>query len=73
MEIHVFRTERRDGASLTAADAVLAAIPTTLLVVLLAGLAVSLSIRTALALGTLPASGTIGYALFWNPPDAVEE
>jgi len=69
----MFRSERRDAASLTAADAVLAAIPTTLLVVLLAGVAVSLSIRTALALGTLPASGTIGYALFWNPPDAVEE
>jgi len=69
----VFRFERRDAASVTAADAVLAAIPATLLVVLLAGLAVSLSVRTALALGTLPASGTIGYALFWNPPAAVEE
>jgi len=69
----VFHSERRDAASVTVHDAVLAAIPASLVVVALVGLAASLSVSTALGLGSLPASGTIGYALFYNPPETAAE
>jgi hypothetical protein len=53
-------------------DAVLAAIPVSLVVTVLIGVALSLSAGTALAAGSVPASGTVGYALFYNPPAGSE-
>ncbi len=50
-------------------DAVLALIPAILVAATLAGAALSWSWVTTLAVGSVPASGTIGYALFYNPPD----
>ncbi len=49
-------------------DAVLALIPAILVAAAAAGAALSWSWGTALAVGSVPASGTIGYALFYNPP-----
>jgi hypothetical protein len=54
------------------ADAVLALIPASLLAAVAAAAAFPLSLGTALALGCLPATGSIGYALFYDPPAAVE-
>jgi hypothetical protein len=54
-------------------DAVLAAIPMSLVVTALVGLALSLSAGTAIAAGSVPATGTIGYALFYNPPDGASQ
>jgi hypothetical protein len=63
-------TESTDGTG--TADAVLAVIPASLLVATLAAVAFPLSLGTALALGSLPATGSIGYALFYDPPAGVE-
>ncbi|MEF8852051.1 MAG: hypothetical protein V5A44_08350 [Haloarculaceae archaeon] len=63
-------TETVDGAG--TADAVLAVIPASLLVATLAAAAFPLALGTALALGSLPATGSIGYALFYDPPGAME-
>ncbi|MFB6087603.1 MAG: hypothetical protein ABEJ85_03690 [Haloarculaceae archaeon] len=67
------RSHRRaDGrGSLSTADAVLAVIPAWLVVAALVGAAFSLSLWTILAAGSVPATGTIGYALFYNPPEPV--
>ncbi len=54
-------------------DAVLALIPAILVAATLAGAVLSWSWVTALAVGSVPASGTIGYALFYNPPDGASE
>jgi len=55
-------------ADLAAADWVLALIPVTLLAGLLAGLVASLSLPLAAGVGSLPASGLVGYALFCTEP-----
>jgi hypothetical protein len=49
-------------------DAVLAAIPLCLAVAVAVGLALSAAPSKALFAGSVPATGTIGYALFCNPP-----
>lgn len=56
------------GESFSIHDAVLAAIPTVLAVAAALGAVFSLSTGAVLALGGVPASGTVGYALFYNPP-----
>ncbi|WP_324759748.1 hypothetical protein [Haloarcula montana] len=50
------------------ADAVLATIALSMVLAGLGAVASSLSVVGALAAGSLPASGSIGYALFYNPP-----
>jgi hypothetical protein len=50
-------------------DAVLAAIPASLGVAAVVGFVLSLSVGTTLAAGAVPATGTVGYALFYNPPE----
>jgi multisubunit Na+/H+ antiporter MnhB subunit len=57
----------RSGA-LNTPDAVLAAIPVLLLLGAAFSLVSPLSPGTALAAGAVPATGTIGYALFYDPP-----
>lgn len=54
-------------------DAILALIPALMAFAALVGAVLSWSWGTALAVGSVPASGTIGYALFYNPPAAVGE
>ena len=53
------------------ADAVLALIPASLLAAVAAA-AFPLSLGTAPALGGLPATGSLGYALFYDPPVPME-
>ena len=64
-------TDEADEAARTA-RAVLTLIPASLLVATAAAAAFPLSLGTALAVGCLPATGSIGYALFYNPPGAME-
>ncbi|WP_436911345.1 hypothetical protein [Halosimplex marinum] len=54
-------------------DAVLALIPAVLALAALVGIVLSWSWGTAMAVGSVPASGTIGYALFYNPPETTGE
>ena len=54
-------------------DAILALIPVIMLAAALVGAVLSWSWGTAMAIGSVPASGTIGYALFYNPPNGVGE
>jgi len=54
-------------------DAILALIPAIMLAAAVAGAALSWSWGMAMVVGGLPASGTIGYALFYNPPNGVGE
>lgn len=52
----------------TVADWLLALIPASLLLGILAGLVTSLSMMFALGVGSVPASGLVGYALFCTSP-----
>lgn len=52
----------------TVADALLAAIPLSFLLAGLLGLAASVPPLAAMAGGSLPAGGALGYALFVDPP-----
>ena len=54
-------------------DAILALIPVIMLAAALVGAVLSWSWGTAMAIGSVPASGTIGYALFYNPPESAGE
>ena len=54
-------------------DAILALIPIIMLAAALVGAVLSWSWGMAMAIGSVPASGTIGYALFYNPPEGVGE
>ena len=54
-------------------DAILALIPAIMLAAAVVGAALSWSWGMAMVVGGLPASGTIGYALFYNPPSGVDE
>ena len=51
-------------------DLVLASIALSMLLASLGAVVTSISLVTALSAGSLPASGSIGYALFYNPPVA---
>lgn len=53
---------------LATADLVLAGVALPLLVALLASAALSISPGIALGAGSVPAGGTVGYALFYDPP-----
>ncbi|MEA5407175.1 hypothetical protein VB773_06020 [Haloarculaceae archaeon H-GB2-1] len=50
---------------------VLALIPSLLSLAWLVGLMSSISMGTAMAAGSVPASGAIGYVLFYEPPERV--
>ena len=54
-------------------DAILALIPVIMLAAALVGAVLSWSWGMAMAIGSVPASGTIGYALFYNPPEGAGE
>lgn len=49
-------------------DLVLATIAAPMVIAGLVGLVSSLAMSTALAAGSLPATGSLGYALFYEPP-----
>ena len=53
---------------LSTPDLVLLSIALSMGLALLGGVVFSLSIYTALGAGSLPAGGSIGYALFFDPP-----
>ncbi|WP_254272386.1 hypothetical protein [Haloarcula marina] len=55
--------------TLSTADLVLASIAFSMVLAGLGGVLTSLSVVTALSAGSLTASGSIGYALFYNPPE----
>ncbi|WP_135303826.1 hypothetical protein [Haloarcula amylovorans] len=56
-------------ASLPAtADLVLASIALSMVLAAFGAVLTSFSVVTAMAAGSLSASGSIGYALFYNPP-----
>ncbi|AJF26063.1 hypothetical protein ACNO8S_01605 [Haloarcula sp. KBTZ06] len=54
--------------SLSMPDLVLASIALSMLLASLGAVVTSLSFVTALSAGSLPATGSIGYALFYDPP-----
>lgn len=54
-------------------DAILALIPAVMGLSTAVGVALSWSWATMLAVGSVPATGAIGYALFYNPPVTVRE
>jgi hypothetical protein len=56
------------SGELATADLVLVAMALPLLVASLAGLVSSVQLGLAMGAGSLPASGTLGYALFYDPP-----
>jgi len=64
-------TDEADETARTA-RAVLTLIPASLLAATAAAAAFPLPLGTALAVGCLPATGSIGYALFYDPPAAME-
>jgi hypothetical protein len=49
-------------------DLVLATIAAPMVIAALVGFLSSLAMSTALAAGSLPATGSLGYALFYQPP-----
>ncbi|MFC7026514.1 hypothetical protein ACFQJ5_01190 [Halomicroarcula sp. GCM10025324] len=54
---------------LSTPDLVLLSIAASMLLAAVGGFASSLSLWTALGAGSLPAGGSIGYALFFDPPE----
>ena len=57
-----------EAASVSTADFVLASIALTMVLAAVGAVLTSLSVAIALGAGSIPASGSIGYALFYNPP-----
>jgi len=57
-----------DVATLSTADFVLASIAIAMALAAFGAVVTSLSVAVAMAAGSIPASGSIGYALFYNPP-----
>jgi len=57
-----------DVATLSTADLVLASIAIAMALAAFGAVVTSLSVAVAMAAGSIPASGSIGYALFYNPP-----
>jgi len=55
-------------AALSTADLVLASIAVTMLLAAFGAVVTSLSVAVAMGVGSIPATGSIGYALFYNPP-----
>ena len=53
---------------LATADLVLVAVALPMILATLVGLVHSVQLGVALFAGSVPASGTIGYALFYDPP-----
>ncbi|MCU4800424.1 hypothetical protein OB920_08590 [Halobacteria archaeon HArc-gm2] len=51
------------------ADVVLAAVALPMVLATLVGLFYSVQFAVALGAGSVPAGGTIGYALFYDPPN----
>ena len=54
--------------TLSTADFVLASIALVMAVAAFGAIATSVSVAVAMAAGSIPATGSIGYALFYNPP-----
>ena len=54
--------------SLATADLVLIVMAVPMVLASLAGLASSIQFAVALGAGSVPATGTLGYALFYDPP-----
>ncbi|WP_226011014.1 hypothetical protein [Halomicrobium salinisoli] len=54
--------------SVATADLVLLAVAAPMIVASLAAAVTSVQLGLALGAGSVPASGTIGYALFYDPP-----
>jgi hypothetical protein len=54
--------------SRSTADLVLASIAIAMTLAAFGAVATSLSVAIAMAAGSIPATGSIGYALFYNPP-----
>ena len=54
--------------ALSTADLVLAGIAVPMLLAAFGAVVTSLSVAVAMAAGSIPATGSIGYALFYNPP-----
>ena len=57
-----------DASPLSTADLVLASIAIAMMLAAFGAVVTSLSVAVAMAAGSIPASGSIGYALFYNPP-----
>jgi hypothetical protein len=57
-----------DSGFLSTPDLVLSFIPGLLLAAMLAVGVFGVSTHLALAAGSVPAAGAVGYALFWEPP-----
>jgi len=58
-------------ASLSPADFVLVSIALVMALAAFGAVVTSLSVAVAMAAGSIPATGSIGYALFYNPPTDV--
>ena len=54
--------------SRSTADLILASIAIAMTLAAFGAVATSLSVAIAMAAGSIPATGSIGYALFYNPP-----
>ena len=54
--------------SLATADLVLVAVALPLVIASLVGALYSVQLGLALGAGSIPASGSVGYALFYDPP-----
>lgn len=57
-----------DSAPLSPADLVLASIAIAMSLAVFGAVVTSLSVAVAMTAGSIPATGSIGYALFYNPP-----
>jgi len=54
--------------ALSTADLVLASIALTMALAAFGAVVTSLSVAVAMGVGSIPATGSIGYALFYDPP-----
>ncbi|WP_049997805.1 hypothetical protein [Halococcus sediminicola] len=68
-EDSVVETVHERRPTVAPADCVLIVLPVLLFAGWAAGVLSALSVSVALAIGTLPALGTLGYALFYDPPN----
>lgn len=62
-------THVTDGTTPSRYDFILAVIPASLILATIAGAVSPVGMITALGLGSVPASGSMGYALFYRPPE----
>jgi hypothetical protein len=68
-EESVVETIRERRPTVAPADCVLIALPALLVAGWAAGVVSSVSLPAAVAAATLPALATLGYALFYDPPN----